>query len=123
VNAPIDVSAAPPLGVSLADEGAGTARPRLRHSITLGESHAGSPPAPTGAAPDAPATVQVNVHTYVPVTINNYGGFDYAVDHDGAPRARTSRTAPVHPGQDFPTPPSYGPQFPYRTGPASPWAR
>jgi hypothetical protein len=89
----------------------------------LGESHAGSPPAPTGAAPDAPATVQVNVHTYVPVTINNYGGFDYAVDHDGAPRARTSRTAPVHPGQDFPTPPSYGPQFPYRTGPASPWAR
>lgn len=121
VNSPLEVAAPPPLEVTVATESTVAPRPRLQHSVTLGESYTGSSPAL--AAPGEATGVQVNVHTHVPVTINNYGSYGYAVVDDTTPRARTTRSAPLQPGQDFPSLPNHGPQFPYRTGPASPWAR
>ncbi len=40
------------------------------------------------------------------------------------PASETERSAPqsVHIGQDWPSVPNYGPAFPFRTAPASPWA-
>jgi hypothetical protein len=48
------------------------ARPRLSHTVTLGQTYADSAPRREVAAPSAP-TVQVNV----PVTVNHYTGYGY----------------------------------------------
>lgn len=99
------------------------ARPRLRQTITLGESYVPDTERPAAAAAASNATsVHVNVATYVPVTVNNYAGYPAGYDA-AAPVAPTVRSAPVQAGQDFPSPPSYGPAFPYSSSPASPWAR
>jgi hypothetical protein len=89
-------------------------RPRLSHSVTLGESYAA---APVYGEPVGPAPVQVNVST--PVIINNYGGYGvgygygspYAYDRGraSAPARATPRAAPKV-GADFPAPPDYGPR-------------
>lgn len=91
------------------------ARPRLSHSITLGESYTSeaAPAASSGSPP-----VQVNVHTQVPIVINNYGGYGYGYGGYGygraaTPRAtpaRTTSAAPIKVGGDFPAPPDYGPR-------------
>lgn len=92
-------------------------RPRLSHTITLGESFV-SETAPAAASGGTP--VQVNVHTQVPIVINNYGGYGYGYGYGGfgygraaTPRAtptRTSSAAPSKVGGDFPAPPDYGPR-------------
>jgi hypothetical protein len=94
-------------------------RPRLSHSVTLGESYAAAPDpgAPVGAG--SGTTVQVNV----PVTINNMGGYGYGYSYGygygypyggggpvGAAPARTTRSAAPKVGADFPAPPDYGPR-------------
>jgi hypothetical protein len=90
-------------------------RPRLSHSITLGESYT------TDAAPAASSgspTVQVNVHTQVPIVINNYGGYGYGYGGYGYGRAATPHATPTRAtsamptkvGGDFPAPPDYGPR-------------
>lgn len=119
-------SAAPATVPGLQDPSSSNARPRLQHTITLGEDYGIASAAPAGAAPGGPS-IQVNVN--VPVAVNNYGGYGYGLGYygyaNGSP-ARSGGPAPtphVQPGQDFPSPPSYGPAFPYRTAPASPWAR
>ena len=105
------VSAPPP-------QAAEDARPRLSHTVTLGESYAAEPVygEPAGVAP-----VQVNVNT--PVIINNYGaygvGYSYGYGY-GSPYGYSSGrvTAPVRAthsaapkvGSDFPAPPDYGPR-------------
>jgi hypothetical protein len=97
------------------------ARPRLRHTITLGESYASTEPRSATSATTGP-NVNVNVATYVPVTVNNYavGVLDTPRAAPAAPS--TPSTTPAT-GGDFPAPPSYGPSFPYSTSPASPWGR
>ena len=95
-------------------------RPRLSHTVTLGESYATA--AESGAPIDAGsgATVQVNV----PITINNMGGYGYGYGYGygdgypyagggrvvGAAPARTTRSAAPKVGADFPAPPDYGPR-------------
>jgi len=93
-------------------------RPRLSHSVTLGESYVAEP---VYGSPAGPAPVQVNVST--PVTINNYGGYGvgygygygygssyaYGSGRVGAPARATSSAAPKV-GADFPAPPDYGPR-------------
>ena len=99
-------------------------RPRLSHTVTLGETYV-SEPAP--AAPSGSPPVQVNVHTQVPIVINNYGGYGYGYGYGGhgygyggrgygraaTPRAtpaRTTSAAPIKVGGDFPPPRDYGPR-------------
>ena len=90
-------------------------RPRLSHSITLGESYTNDAvPAASSGSP----TVQVNVHTQVPIVINNYGGYGYWYGGYGYGRAatphatatRATSAAPTKVGGDFPAPPDYGPR-------------
>ena len=88
-------------------------RPRLSHSITLGESFA-SDAAPASASASTP--VQVNVHTQVPIVINNYGGYGYggygygASTRAHAAPVRATSAAPTQVGGDFPAPPDFGPR-------------
>jgi hypothetical protein len=98
-------------------------RPRLSHTVTLGETYVGeAKPAVSGGSPP----VQVNVHTQVPIVVNNYSGYGYGYGGYGyggygyggygraaAPRTSGSRTtsaAPIKVGGDFPPPPDYGPR-------------
>lgn len=99
------------------------ARPRLNHTVTLGESYASSPAvaATPAGAPGAPP-VQVNVQTHVPVTVNHYGGYGYGYGYGyGAARtstptssavrssgSSTSTSQPV--GTNWPAIPDYGPK-------------
>jgi len=103
------VSAPPP---QAADE----SRPRLSHTVTLGESYAAEP---VYGDPAAPAPVQVNVST--PVIINNYGGYGVGYGYGfGSPYGyaggrvaspvRAARSAAPKVGADFPAPPDYGPR-------------
>ncbi len=130
LNSPID--AAPPENVASAPLviDPPVARPRLRETVTLGESYAVATRDAYGSPAAGAAGVQVNVSTYVPVTNNYYGGYGglgyaYATDPVRArPNAsHPSQPAPLQPGQSFAPPPSYGPSFPFRSAPASPWAR
>ena len=99
-------------------------RPRLDHTVTLGEivatdSGRGETSPATGTAP-----VSVTVNNYVQAT-PSYDGY-YAVPvytrGDGVARPTPHATpAPSHPGQNWPALPSYGPSFPFKTAPASPW--
>jgi hypothetical protein len=100
------------------------ARPRLSHTVTLGETYGGEA---TPAVSSRGTPAQVNVHTHVPVVVNNYGGYGYGYGGYGygyggngygygraaAPRTTGSRTtsaAPIKVGGDFPPPPDYGPR-------------
>jgi hypothetical protein len=126
LNSPVDPPASPVAKNELyvSADSAVQSRPRLRHTVTLGESYVSSiSGAPAGANPSGDS-LHVSVRTLVPVTVNNYTAYGWADRYD-APRAVTPapRSAPLQPGQDFPSPPSYGPAFPYRSGPASPWSR
>jgi hypothetical protein len=93
-------------------------RPRLSHTVTLGESYAAEP---VYGNPVGPAPVQINVNT--PVIINNYGGYGVGYSYGygyGSPYgyssgrvdapARASRGAAPKVGADFPAPPDYGPR-------------
>jgi hypothetical protein len=130
LSSPID--AAPPESIASATPVIDTpaTRPRLRETVTLGESYVVATRDAYGSPPAGAAAVQVNVSTYVPVTNNYYGGYGglgyvYANDTVGErPNAiHPSQPAPLQPGQSFAPPPSYGPSFPFRSAPASPWAR
>jgi hypothetical protein len=116
LNSPIEQRAEPPVVRAEQIETVAESRPRLSHTVTLGESYA------TEATPDAAyalaggAAVQVNVHTQVPVIINNMGGYGFGYGYPYAYGAgsfaapvRTTRTAPPKVGADFPVPPDYGP--------------
>ena len=104
-------------------------RPRLSRSITLGESFA------TGggqqhAAPNQGGSIVVTVNNYLaPQTFVPYGvGFSGFVDpFDGSVRgpARARGPQPAAPalGGNWPAVRDSGPPFPYKTAPASPWAR
>ncbi len=105
------------------------ARPRLSHTVTLGEIDVQPPSAP--AAPGA---------TGVSVTINNYtsvaapgGGYGYAsfgygraqstFSNVGSAARSGSASSGPQAGQNWPTIADHGSSFPYRSAPASPWSR
>jgi hypothetical protein len=116
----------------LSSESAPQAGPRrLDHTVTLGEVYM-APPGPGAQGPVAagPPSVVVNVNNYVtPAPGYGYAGYGVPVVSGGgfgsgtAPGSSFTRGggSTVQPGQSFPAPPSYGPQFPYHLSPASPW--
>ena len=93
------------------------ARPRLRHTVTLGEVFEPPPQALLVAA--GGPSVQVNVSTPVYVSTPAYGyGYGYTTRSSaygyggrvsGAP-VRSAPSAPTKVGGDFPAPPDYGPR-------------
>jgi hypothetical protein len=123
LNSPIDAQAQPMSEAStLSSEPAPEARPRLNHSITLGESYADSRGTYAGPVGDS-VPVQVNVHTQVPVIVNNYGGYGgygygaygYTSGYGVSVRAsgssgRATHTTDTKVGADFPAVPDYGPR-------------
>jgi hypothetical protein len=117
LSSPLEQQAELSHEVSIAAEPSAEARPRLSHTVTLGETYV-SPPSP--AAPSGVPAVQVNVQTQVPIVVNNYGGYGYGYAYGGygyganattrSTSARTSSGAPTKVGGDFPAPPDYGPR-------------
>jgi hypothetical protein len=114
LNTPIDQRAEPVTIGAIQPETAAESRPRLSHTVTLGESYYASES--TAAAPGAAPAVQVNVST--PVVVNNYGGYGYGYGYYspsygagpiGAP-IRATRSTATKVGSDFPAPPDYGPR-------------
>lgn len=97
------------------------ARPRLRQTVTLGESYA---PPPQAAVAVAGPAVQVNVNnTQIvnhPIGYGGYGygygygaGYGYARGYGASVVGTPVRAAPSMPtkvGGDFPPPPDYGPR-------------
>ena len=92
-------------------------RPRLNHTVTLGESYLiESNRVAQGAAP----FIQVNVQTHVPVVVNSgygYSGYGYnpyaAYGYGRVTAVRASArtaSAPAKVGLDFPPPADYGPR-------------
>lgn len=123
LNSPIDAQGqGTSEATTLPSEPAPEARPRLSHTVTLGESYAdarGTSAVPVGDA----APVQVNVHTQVPVIVNNYGGYGYGGYAYGGygygygvsaratgSSARVTHASDVKVGADFPAVPDYGPR-------------
>jgi hypothetical protein len=101
-------------------------RPRLDHSVTLGEvtTFDARPPDPV-AGTSTPTVVNVYVTPSAQPGYVGYGsGFGL-----GAPIFTGARTAvpiatsstTMRPGLDWPAVPSHGPTFPYRTAPAPMW--
>jgi len=102
-------------------------RPRLDHTVTLGEVIALPPSAaPASQAGGNSTTVIVNVNGAAqPAYAPYYGGYGALTWGDrgggGRPAPHPAGASPVIPGQSWPAAPSYGPSFPYPTSPASPW--
>jgi hypothetical protein len=121
----LDASKVSTFAPALEVEGRPQPRPRLDRTVTLGEVHAGYAERTEKAAPGA-APVSVTINNYV-TPANNYDGYygaPYFVGdfrRSGAPRP-AQPIAPTQPGQNWPALPSYGPAFPFKTAPASPWA-
>ena len=110
------------------------AHPRLARTITLGSLDAASYANSTSSEPGS-------AHTGVSVTINNYiasnapaSGYGY-VNFGSSLSQRTFSTVGVgssfsranssgpQPGQSWPAISDHGTSFPFRSAPASPWAR
>jgi hypothetical protein len=120
----------------LASESAPRAGPqRLDHTVTLGQVYT-APPEPGAQGPVAPGqpAITVNVNNYVtPGPGYGYAGYGFPAvtrgDSSGGSTGpsnsnfgtRGGGSSTVQPGQSFPAPPSFGPQFPYHLSPASPW--
>ncbi len=106
-------------------------RPRLNHTVTLGEIDVVA--TQSGAAPETSPGPTVIVNNYNQVNVATpalgYGSFGYARAPlgfspgrvTGAP-ARSGASGP-QPGQNWPAVGDHGPSFPYAPAPASPWTR
>jgi hypothetical protein len=113
LNSPIEQRTEPANVSRVGAEGVTPAPPRLAHTVTLGESYADGPASHPAVDRGTLPSVQVNVHTAVPVVINNMGAYGYAYDYGARPiatPARTTRSSSPQPGADFPPPPDYGPR-------------
>jgi hypothetical protein len=106
-------------------DAATVSRPRLNHTVTLGEVEAF--PVGEQAAPTAGPSVSVTINNYGgPVTPGaGYGGYyggyaGFATTRSGSFTRELGRAA-VQPGQNWPTVSDHGPSFPYHSLPASPF--
>jgi hypothetical protein len=107
-------------------------RPRLSHTVTLGEMDVAPPELGADAEPGAGSggpSVTINNYNVMNVATPAYGyasvGYGHALPSfstGSAPRT-SAPPASVTPGQSWPTIADHGPSFPYHAGPASPWAR
>jgi len=103
-------------------------RPRLNRTVTLGETFAGDPGRPEApGATGGPIAITINNYVAASNPYAGYFGSPYIVDGfrpiDGVtrPTPPSAQPAPMQPGQNWPALPSYGPAFPFKTAPASPW--
>jgi len=102
-------------------------RPRLNHTVTLGEIDVVS--ARDGVGPLAAAGPSVIVNNYNQVNVVTptfgYGTLGYSHFSPGRVTVDPSRTSPIAPlpGQNWPALADHGPSFPYGSLPASPWTR
>jgi len=107
-------------------------RPRLSHTVTLGEIDAAPPLAEPGQgrASSAPALI-VNNYNQVNVVAPAWG-YGYSGYSRNPAGFSPGRVTPYHPsssssgplpGQNWPAVADHGPSFPYMTSPASPWTR
>jgi hypothetical protein len=131
-NAPIASSSAHSTGTEItAGADASSARPRLNHTVTLGELE--ETPLGEQAAPAAGPSVSVTINNYgVPVApgagyAGYYGGYaGFATTRSGS-FARTlggrsaASGASMQPGQNWPSVSDHGPSFPYHSLPAAPF--
>ena len=108
-------------------------RPRLNHTVTLGEIDAVTTPAPVGEAVAGPSVI-VNNYNQVNVATPAFGYGTYGYSRPGhdlggygpgrvTPYRSSSGAAGPLPGQNWPAIVDHGPSFPYATLPASPWTR
>jgi hypothetical protein len=115
-------------------------RPRLNHTVTLGEIDVDTaeraPGAPNGAMGPS---VTINNYNVMNASTPGYSvgpgyGYGYGYGYSGvgygrttssfsAGRAPASSAPAIAPGQNWPTISDHGPSFPYQSGPASPWGR
>lgn len=103
---------------------------RLDHTITLGETTAltassGEAIAPPGGA-QSPVIINIYVTpgspaVYGPAYGVAIGGVGTGFPRFAGARSQAARAVAMRPGLDWAPPPSYGPAFPYRMGPSSPW--
>ncbi|HEY0469324.1 MAG TPA: hypothetical protein VGC79_34270, partial [Polyangiaceae bacterium] len=113
-----------------AEQSASESRPRLSHTVTLGEIDVVAAPA---AAEPAFAGQSVIVNNYNQVNVTpafGYGSYGYSragqygagfsPGHVSPHRSESSTSGPL-PGQNWPAVADHGPSFPYATLPASPW--
>lgn len=108
-------------------------RPRLNHTVTLGEVEVAATQSDTTASgpPSFAPTVIVNNYNQLNVVTPavGYGSYGYARGPAGfSPGYATPyRAAPAAPsplpGQSWPAVADHGPSFPYHASPASPWTR
>jgi hypothetical protein len=103
------------------------ARPRLRHTVTLGESYVAAPQ--TSSPLVAGPAVQVNVTNNIPIVVNQPAGYGYGYGYGygfapaytyragrgnaagvAAPPVRATPGMPMKVGGDFPPPPDFGPR-------------
>jgi hypothetical protein len=120
-----------PLTATTEEEPAPEAHPRLSRTVTLGEINVA--PVAEGAAPGAGSGVSVTINNYTSVGSSGagygYAGFGYARSQPsfatrgaGSGASRASSSGPQA-GQSWPSVADHGSSFPYRSAPASPWAR
>lgn len=112
------------------EEPVADSRPRLSRTVTLGEIDV-APSTPAAAAPPG-SGVSVTINNYTSVTPSygyGYAGFGYARSQPSfsarGPTSGASRSSAAGPqaGQSWPSIADHGSSFPYRSAPASPWAR
>ncbi|MES1176347.1 MAG: hypothetical protein ABUL62_18635 [Myxococcales bacterium] len=103
------------------------ARPRLNHTVTLGEIEVAPATRGADAAPGG-SSVTINNYNVMNVATPAYGygyasfGYGRALPSFSPGAARTSAPT-ITPGQSWPAIADHGPSFPYHAGPASPWTR
>jgi len=114
-----------------AEQAGNEARPRLNHTVTLGEIEASVVESPSGASGPSGPTVIVNNYNQVNVVTPawGYGNYGYSRVSGGfspgrvTPYRSESRGSSPLPGQSWPAVADHGPSFPYQAAPASPWTR
>ena len=106
-------------------------RPRLNHTVTLGEINVAATQRDTPGAGPAGPTVVVNNYNQVNVVTPalGYGNYRYSRGSAGfSPgfvtpyRPASSAPSPL-PGQNWPAVADHGPSFPYQASPGVPWTR
>jgi len=114
-----------------AEQGSVEPRPRLNHTVTLGEIEAAA--ARSDAGPATLPGASVNVYNYNQVNVVTpafgYANYAYWGSSPGFSPGRATRnplspnpSGPL-PGQNWPVIADHGPSFPYASAPASPWTR
>ncbi|MEO6603703.1 MAG: hypothetical protein ABIQ16_27715 [Polyangiaceae bacterium] len=106
-------------------------RPRLNHTVTLGEidvapTERGADAAPAWGGP----SVTINNYNVMNTATSAYGYLSYGSPRTSpsfsvgtTPRTGGGSVGAMTPGQNWPTVADHGPSFPYHAGPASPWSR